>query len=1294
MAHRTRRILLPTALVLFFVLISVGRVASPDQANAVFDPNGPAFDALSAYDVSVTPVEVRQPPRLLAGTNSHRLPASAASRNGYCVDANINGVTPVPPAGPSLGFRLFATDPINPIAPALIEVPIPVGGTYLDGFVSAAGVASINAGVGSTADDVFCVVAFAPPGYKKLHIEWHYQLDGGAELIKALPVIPIVTVTLVKVGNGLVGAPAEVCTSGWDGGFLTGATENDGDDPDKVNQVTIADFVIFGGTTNGPELVKYVRQVGPEWCAGIASTTNEDDLNVRFDFDAVYNRVTTTTKDNDGDDQRVPVSPILPPDRLVDIRDLVELRHVTIDGQVPPRQSSGPLVIHSPHVICLIGANDPTDALAAGGISIQPIAPPDAPTASSIDIFRSPNPTLDDQFQGVEQDTICFRYTSAAPGEHTVSVNFTNNGFPDTAFFDSDGDGNGVTAAEGQPAGPLVTEWNRIDSTSLTSTTKGPSDDVVTFTRLSVPLDFNVADGTFIGSANVVEWVLGSHKTGGQVKAKRLLDGALLRVSIEGPCGYFVVPDSANPTFAKPTVVTGISVGGRFELNDFDSNPFSEFMGDEDAKPDDLQFSTLNTGGCGAGQGSVVRIVVEVYYPNQLNTPAAPQEWVDIDFTFSPSLKTPRVAWAGEYVTITYAVSGDCDGATVQFIRPKGQPGSFIPDGGVTLKGPGHATRSFDDNCSAAVRYESEDPGEVDIEMFIENNNFSKISTPIFFLALEDVTIESTPDQFVSTFGDVTARVRGYFPGSNPSGRPEEKKADGRTVPKDRWILPTDWELLKGQPEFRRNWGSPDMPSAIITFFMENEGVMNNYKASVKSGAAGFFIPDDPTDFSFNVNPHTKATTALGTVTRPRMMSQPSENDGSASVDTFGDRNLSYEGCAPNLINKNPHCKPEDITGRTRYFVVAEYPQAGNRGKFPAIASNVTETVWRWAGYKDVTVVNTDSPQIKYVVAHLRDRDGFCDAANYNNTLGVPVKFEIDAGGGTIIGAADAPFTINGTRRFATTTTFDTTDALGRPINVGISRPTLFPDQLDECQAWIKVTNSLMQPTNVMVTFPAPPSPVPGDIRITNLQCVGSETITVKNFGPNIVNLGGFALKSAGADVGNAEELDLIGILGPGESKTFSGGPGAADSVGWIGTGSEVFDGASDFASLVWEDFALSTVFCDGTSLLQPIPAAFPLDGEGEIIIDIVIPFGNEVAIPLTAGWNLVPTGQATVSIASAFAGNQEKVTAIYAWDATLEKWTHYIFGAPAGVNTIDVIGKGVVLWVLVKQPFTLTLPR
>lgn len=1293
MARHSRRIVLPAALVLFVVLISAGRSAMPVGVKAVFDPNGPAFDPLSTYDTSVTPVEVKEPPALLAGTVSHRLPASAVNRNGYCVDVNIDGVVPVSDISGGLGFRVTALNPIDPNAPPTINVPLPAAAMYVDGNVVGAPVAALNAGVGSTADDVYCAVIAAPTGYKTLRIAWAYTVSGGPEETITLPDIPIRTVTLQRIGNGLINAPAEVCTVGWDSGFLTGRTSNagglGGTDPDPVNDVRTTDFVITGGSVN--VFVAYVRQVGPEWCAGIGSTTVENDLQVTFNFDAVYNRVTTTLRDNDEDDQPVAVSPQLPADKLIDIKDLVELRHVTMDGQVPPRQSSGPLVINSPHYVCLMGTDGTVDSLAANQIHFSPASPPDAPGAGNIQVFTK-TAANDPRLGGVPNNTICFVYTSASPGEQTVYVNFSNNGNPDNAFFDTDSDGNGVTSAEGVPAGPLTTEWNTIDRTVL-SNGNSFTDGVVTYGTIDVPLQFNLADGTFIGSTSVTEWVLGKHKTGGQEKTNQLLDGVLIRAEIVGNCGYFVVPASQSPTFAKPKVITGISIGGLFELNNFDSDPFSAFQGDTNASVETLQVSTLNAGGCGTSE--VARIKVNVYYPNATTTPAAAEEWVDLSYGFHPAMKVPTLAWAGQTVTLTYAISSNtsCAGELVQFVRPKGQPGTFLAGSGITLNGPDHATVDLGASCSASVRYESEDPGEVDVEMFIQGNNFSKIAKPIFYMAFEDISIEATPDQFVSTFGDVTGHIRGYFVGTNPSGRPEEKKADGRTVPKDRWILPTDWELLKGQSNLRNAWGSANMPEAIVSFFMQDESVLNNYKAGVKTGASGFFIPDSVNDFAFNVHPVTKVPSALGTVRKPRIMSQWTETDGIASVDTFGDFNLSYEECVANSINKNPQCKPEDITGRTRYYAVVEYPEDGNRGKFPAIASNVAETVWRWNGYKQVTVVNTDSPQIKYVVAHLRDRDGFCDAANYNNTLGVPVRFEIDAGGGTIIDAADRPFTINGTRRFATATTFDTLDVNNRALNTAIAKPPFIADQPDECQAWIKVTNSLMQPMNVMVTFPAPPSPVPGDIRITNLQCTGQESITVKNFGSNVVNLGGFALKSVGTDVGIAEELDLIGVLAPGESKTFAGGPGAP-LENWVGANSEVFSGSSDFASVVWEDFALSTVFCDGTSYTQTPPASFPPDGEGEILIDVVVPFGNETDMQLVSGWNLVPTGAGTLPISQAFAGHEDDVAAIYAWDATLGEWSRYIPGAPAGVNTIETVGNGLVIWVLVKQPFTLTLPK
>ena len=1289
------------------MFVSAGRLSAPIEVKAAFDPDSPAWDPLSTFSTGDTPLAVLQPPRLLAGTNSHVLPANAARRTGYCLDANIEGVTPyaggatavslpVTISSTDLGFLIYATDPINPADPATIRVPIPSSGIYVYGPVAGAGVSVSGTATASTADDVYCVVAEAPEGYKNLHIEWHYQVGGVTQTPLALPVIPIVTVTLNKIGDGIFGSPAEVCTVGWDAAFLTGRTSNAGGlagvAPDPLNEVVIGDFTTSGGSAN--VFIDYVRPVETEWCAGIASTTVESGIDVQFEFDAVYNRVDIPRtppppRDHDEDDQ--PAEADLPPELAIFIKDVVELRHVTLDGFVPPRRLSGFIVINSLHTICLAGTG-PGDTLSPADISFSTIS--GSPGVSNLTVFTK-SAANDPELIGVENGTLCFSYTSGSAGEHSVQATFSDNGTPRLALFDSDGDSNRIVAGppvEGE-AGPLVTQWAGIDTTIITA---GGSPFVtgnnITNTRQELALAFNVSDGTFIAGSSIREWVLGPLGTGGSATTRALVSGALLRVRLLGGCGYFVVPDDS-----RPIEMTGISVGGQFEIADFGSLPSDPFLGDIDAIPDAIQFSTLNATGC--NPSSVVRIEIEVFLPDQPGVRAAPLEFVEFAFTnFQPSMKTPRIAWAGQTVTITYAVASDesCEEQTVQFVRASGQPGSFVPGPGIELDGPDHARIGFGEACSASIRYESEDAGEVDIEVFIEGNDFSKIAFPIFFIVFEDIEIDATPDQFVSSFGDVSARLRGYFPGTNPSGRPQETKADGRVVPADRWVIPDDWEQLKGPSELRRSWGSPTMPPAVVTFFMENESVVNNYKTKVKHGAAGFFIPDDPSDFQFpfNINPHTKVPSALGTVDMPRIMSQPSTGSGEASVDTFGDKNLSYEECVANSFNGNPQCEPEDIVGRTRYFAVVEYPEAGHRGKFPAIASNVAETVWRWAGYKAVTIVNTDSPQIKYVVAHLRDRDGFCDAANYNNTLGVPVRFEIDAGGGTILEVADRPFTINAGRRFATGTTFDTTDALGRPINIEIVRPPLIAEDPDECQAWIKVTNSLMIPTNVLVTFPAPPSPVPGDIRITNLVCEGQESITVRNFGTNVVNLGGFSLESIGSDVGNAEQLDLIGVLNPGESKTFAGGPGADTIVGWIGTDSEVFDGPNDVAFLTWEQFVLSDARCNGSIQHFTPPPSFPLDGEGEIIIDVTIPFGAEVEVPLVAGWNLIPTGAGTVEVQTAFAEFEDKVTAIYVWDPVLEEWTHYIPGAPDGVNTIDTIGGGVFMWVLVKEPFTLTLPK
>jgi hypothetical protein len=138
------------------------------------------------------------------------------------------------------------------------------------------------------------------------------------------------------------------------------------------------------------------------------------------------------------------------------------------------------------------------------------------------------------------------------------------------------------------------------------------------------------------------------------------------------------------------------------------------------------------------------------------------------------------------------------------------------------------------------------------------------------------------------------ASLRGFFVGSNPSGRPAEITPDGRSLPADRWVMPSDYEKLRGDGEFRKSWpSSVPMPAARVTFLLQNENVVNSYKTGVKNGAVGWLLPDDALDHDFNINPITGIPSVLGSPARPRIMSQLSDTSGNASVDTFGDFNLT-----------------------------------------------------------------------------------------------------------------------------------------------------------------------------------------------------------------------------------------------------------------------------------------------------------------------------------------------------------------------------------------------------------------
>ena len=1207
-----RRLLFATGILLIILLFAAGA-------------NLPG--SLTARAVTPEVFEAAKPPKLYAGDTSHVGLARAdpgLGLNGYCVKITADNRT--------------AYGGINPIGS---------GFTITNGVIVDTD-AFDNDGTATTTDDVHCAVVQAGVGVTSLTLSFTYT-DVPAPTTITLT-IPVVTVTL-SATNGFVGGRALICTVGWDPTFLTGRTSNTPLTlPDALDDVATTDFVASVGTL----LTPYKDTLTGQWCVGLTNGAPQTDISVTFNFDAVYDL--TTNADDTQHSASTTVDIAAEPQYSI-------LRHVTPGGQLLESQGAPLNVTGAMHYACIIPSSA-GDTINLADIHIVNTGGPDVANVGGLVAFHNST-----EFPGVAAGTLCIGWTSTSPGEQNVNLTFTKapNQTRSVGWATTDNGSGGIASS------PLLKTWNRIDSTRITSGgdyTAG----IVTGTTITTGIQFNVANGKFLGSVGLTEWVVGSHRTGATTVSGPL-DGVVLKARITGSCGFFTGPGSDTyPGLGQ--LITGTSVGGRFDE-------------DGDGTADDLGISISGDPGC--SPGSVIHIAIDAYYPGA-TTPTGAPETVDINFTFQAGAKTPTVAWVSQTVTIEYGFStggGSCGdaGATVLFQRGKGQPGTFLPGGGVTVSGGSKATATLGSNCSTVVRYESEDPGEVDIEVSISTNPYAKMAYPIFFIAFEDLTTTASDKLIVSERGDVSATVRGWFVGTNPSGRAAETKPDGRTVPANRWVIPTDWQQLRGPGDFRQNWpDTPDFPLTNVTFFMENEQIVNNYRSGVKNGASGWFLLDG-SESNLNVNPKTGLSSALGSVDRPRILTDLLDSSGVATVDSFGDFNLTYEGCPANKLNGNPHCRVDDVVGHTRYFAVAEYPSS--MVKYPAIISNVAQTDWTWGGYKEVTIIDGESPSTKYVVAHLKDRDGYCDARSLNNTLGVLVDFQIDAGDGIILEAQGAPSSIVPSKRAAVATTYDTKDEAGILIHTDIAKTVVAED---ECQAWIKVSNSLLTDTNVLVTFPVPPSPLPGNLRITGLICTGNESVTLTNVGPNPVSLEGFSLQSSPDDpIADPEYLALYDYLKPGESRTFAGGPGAS-GLGWLEAGEQVFrnDDPTDYARLVWNGFAVSQWNCDGKQSHLPFPASFPLDPEGEIQVDITIPFGSQLPVPLTTGWNLVSVPHGGMSVASVVAGHEAQVAGIYTWDG--RAWKRYLTGAPRFLNTLEQFETGQVYWVQVKQPFTLTL--
>lgn len=1210
-------------------------IALVSQAQPSLDPVPGAFAVGQESFTTTTPA------KLYEGDPSHPGLADAnplGGLNGYCVDVQNEGNAPAPGFA-NLGFTVQ-------------------NGTIVD-------TDAFTNDTATTTDDVYCVIVQSDADVTSMTIEWFFQSPGGFPQVTEPLVIEVFRVDLIGF-DGFVGGRALVCTDGWDPNLLTGSTSNNFASqteplPDPLDKVVAADWSFVPGPPN-PDILGDPFKEGAEWCIALSSSVAVADIDVSIAFDIVHNRATN-------------VDDIAHVETGTDIVNIAaeppfsELRHVNAAGQLIETQGTTPNAVGATHYACII-PSDADDTLNAADIYFGGTGTPGTVT----EIFHN----TAGRFPGVANGTLCFGFRATTPGQHWITLSFTKNDAPNPpevrqVTWDVDGncnDNDDDTDCTGAN-NALLKVWETFSHTVITRG-NDPMKDIVTNSTVTEGIRFNVANGNWVfGGGRAIsftEWVLGPNGA--------LLSGIKLEIRITSACGFFVDEDDDTVSLGK--TIAGESVQGRF-----DRTSGGDPLGDG---PDDFHISVFNDGACRPGES----IQVEV----DASTPGGDfleRETLTIFLTDATPDRTivPILAWAGQTVTLPYKFAIPAGGAcadetnTVHFVR-SGGPGTFLQSPGLQHDGPDHLFGTFE-NCDRFARYESEDIGQVDIEVFVDGNPYSKVVFVIFYMAIEDVTTTATPELFVSERGDVSATVRGWFVNSNPSGRPAEIKDDGRAVPENRWVLPDDWGQLRGQTDVnvRATWPSTaPMPLTNVTFLMVNEEKLNSFAAGIFDGALGWFVLDG-SESSINVNPRTGQPSALGSTSMPRIITDLTDGDGVATVDSFGDFNVGYADCEANSTGA-PYCRVDDYVGSTLFYAVADYP--GMKGKWAPVASNVAETRWLWAGYKELSIVDTDSPTIKYVVAHLRDRDGFCDAINWNNTLGIPVEFLIDGGEGKILEVAAEPSHLSGERKRAVGTTFDILDDNGNPINQHLALPSLSDD---ECQAWIKIANSVKSFTNVMVTFPANPVPIPSEVRITDLKCTAPESVTVTNFGSTPVSLAGFGINSRPMDIiDDWEHLGLIGLLGPGESKTFFGGPGAP-SNGWIFAGDTVFSLAADFASLTWNGFELSRAFCDGTIHNPDLPATLPPSGEGEIVLDILVPFHEEVEIRFSEGWNLV-TVASEAFLDQLLEQHGDDVIAVYRWDPVAESWERLFPNQPLIVSTLSTVQPGQAYWVQVKRAFTL----
>ena len=124
-------------------------------------------------------------------------------------------------------------------------------------------------------------------------------------------------------------------------------------------------------------------------------------------------------------------------------------------------------------------------------------------------------------------------------------------------------------------------------------------------------------------------------------------------------------------------------------------------------------------------------------------------------------------------------------------------------------------------------------------------------------------------------------------------------------------------------------------------------------------------------------------------------------------------------------------------------------------------------------GPVDFVVEKLDGSQFIYVVFHTLDRDGFCQppggAVSLHPVINQPTDFVIEAGDGVIVASSDGAGAFSRSANDVKTFSTAVNAAAGSPVR---AFPPLVDGVTDECQAWIKVSQSIPGPLRVLVTVP------------------------------------------------------------------------------------------------------------------------------------------------------------------------------------------------------------------------------